>query len=84
MDFSISCGGLSFRVSGHSLPNRNLRLSANCFPALHDHFQALKQSAERIHVTCCRQPIRIGMSLDTLDILFPKLYPQAATVVLEG
>jgi len=63
--------------------NRSHRLLASCVPALHNHFQAVKQSAEGIHVTCCRQPARIGMSLDTLGILFPNLYPQAATVVLE-
>jgi len=84
MDFSSSFQSLSFRVSGHSLRNRSHLLLASCFPALHDHFQTVKQSAERIHVTCCRQPVSIGLPLDTLDILLPKLYPQAATVVLEG
>jgi hypothetical protein len=84
MDFSISFGGLSFRVSGHSPRNRSQFLLASCFAALQNHFQAVKQNAEGSHVTCCRQPVRIGLLPDTLDILFPKLYPPAATVVLEG
>ena len=84
MDFPISFGGLSFRAGGHSPRNRNQLLLASCFAALHDHFQAVKQNAEGSQVTCCRQPINIGLPLDTLDILLPKLYPQAATVVLEG
>lgn len=79
MDFSISCGGLSFRVSGHSPRNRSQLLLASCFAALHNHFQAVKQSAEGSYVTCCRQPVRIGLPPDTLDILLPKLYLQTAT-----
>ena len=79
MDFSIGFGGLSLRVSGHSVRHRSPLLLANSLAAFHNHFQTVKQNAERMPVIYCRQPVRIGFALDALDaldILVPNLHPR--------